>query len=60
MALLALMLWMGQRTQALPPMSRPLAHTLGASRWRSWWTLAMQLPAPPLAKPRPASASARP
>ena len=59
MALLALMLWMGQRTQALPPMSRPLAHTLGASRWRSWWTLAMQLPAPPLAKPRPASASAR-
>lgn len=59
MAVLALMLWMGQRTQALPPMSRPLAHTLGASRWRSWWTLALQLPAPPLAKPRPASASAR-
>ena len=59
MAVLALMMWMGQRTQTLAPMSRPLAHTLGASRWRSWWTLALQLPAPPLAKPRPASTSAR-
>ena len=59
MAVLALMLWVGQRSQALAPMSRPLAHTLGASRWRSWWTLAMRLPAPRLARPRPSSASTR-
>lgn len=59
MAVLALMIWMGRRTQALAPMSRPLAHTLGASRWRSWWTLALQLPAPGLARHRPAAASAR-
>lgn len=50
MALLALMLWMSHRSQALPPMSRALAHTLGTSRWRSWWTLALRLPAPRWAK----------
>ncbi|MDX9843228.1 MAG: ATP-binding cassette domain-containing protein [Aquabacterium sp.] len=59
MAVLALMMWMGQRSQALAPMSRPLAHTLGASRWRSWWTLSMRLPAPRLARHRPASPAAR-
>ena len=59
MAVLALMMWMGQRSQALPPMSRPLAHTLGASRWRSWWTLSMRLPAPRLARHRPAAPTAR-
>ena len=52
MAVLALLMWMAQRSEALTPMSRPLAHTLGASRWRSWWTLALQLPAPPLAPTR--------
>ncbi|MBP9063689.1 MAG: ATP-binding cassette domain-containing protein [Aquabacterium sp.] len=56
MAVLALLMWMAQRSEALTPMSRPLAHTLGASRWRSWWTLALQLPAPPLAPTRPAPA----
>lgn len=59
MAVLALLMWMGQRTQSLPPMSRPLAHTLGASRWRSWWTLALQLPAPRLTRHRAMATPAR-
>lgn len=50
MALLGVLLWMGQRAQALPAMSRSVAHTLGASRWRSWWTLALRLPAPRLTR----------
>ncbi len=58
MAVLALLMLMARRTQALPAMSRPLAHTLGASRWRSWWTLALRMPAPPLAPRQGASGSA--
>ena len=60
MTLLALMMLMARRAQDLTPMSRPLAHTLGASPWRSWWTLAMQLPAPRLVVPQAAVPSARP
>lgn len=60
MTLLALMMLMARRAQDLTPMSRPLAHTLGASPWRSWWTLAMQLPAPRLAVSQAAVPSARP
>lgn len=51
MAFLALVMLAARRTDAVPLMSRSVAHTLGASPWRSWWTLVLRLPAPRVSAP---------